>query len=277
MRRVRRSGSRAQAGYTMVILMMAVTILSVMTAMTLPNWTALSQRDKEEELIFRGLQYAEAIRVFQMRYGRFPVKLEELYKVKPRCIRQLYPDPMTEDGEWALIYANGPGTAVNRRGGRRGGQRGQRQDQQRGQPVAIQPSRGGEGTPSGLPQSRSPGRGRRQAAGPIMGVYSKAKIEQTFKVFMDQDQVDQWAFTAELVSGVANAPDRPPQVPSANTLGRPFPDGVQPMVNFNSPQPPGNNQRRGTRPRRPGQNRQGFGVPQPSNPPRQNRNQGRRQ
>jgi len=252
----------------MVVLMMAVTILSVMTAMTLSNWTALSQRDKEEELIFRGLQYAEAIRVFQTRYGRFPVKLEELYKVKPRCIRQLYPDPMTENGEWALIYANGPGTAINQRNRR--GRGGRRQDQQRGQPVAIQPSRGGEGTPSGLPQSPNPGRGgRRQAAGPIMGVYSKASVEQTFKVFMEKDQIDQWAFSAELVSGVANAPDRPPQVPSANTLGRPFPSGLQPLVTFNNPQTGANNQQQGGRNgrQRPGQSRQGFGVPQPTNQP----------
>lgn len=255
----------------MVVLMVAVTVLSVMTAASLPNWSAISQRDKEEELIFRGLQYAEAIRVFQVRYGRYPVKLDELYKVKPRCIRQLYPDPMSESGEWGLIYANGPGNPVNA-GNPGRNRRGGRQDQRRGgRPIGIDPPEGAGSAPTGLPESEGgpgnqggPGR-RRVAAGPILGVYSKASSDQTFKVFMDQEQYDQWAFTADLVSGVANAPDRPPQVPSARTLGRPFPDGIQPAIDFSAPQQ-GENPN-GLQPndqRRRGSQRGGFGVPQPS-------------
>jgi type II secretory pathway pseudopilin PulG len=273
----------------MVVLMTAVTILAVMTALALPNWTAISQRDKEEELIFRGLQYAEAIRVFQMRTGRYPVRLEELYKVKPRSIRMLYPDPMTEDGEWGLVYAGGPGagtgTGTNPRGRGRGGPQqpgtpGGRNTDPNGRP--LPPGSPGN-TPSGLPESSQPGRpGQQAAVGPIIGVYSKAKTEKAFKVFMDQEEYDQWVFTADLVSGVANAPDRPPQVPSARTLGRPFPTGVTPQIQFNNPQqgaggqpgqpgqpgpqntprvPPG----AGGKP--PGQSRQGFGVPVPTPPP----------
>ena len=45
------------------MLMVLVTALNVLVAAALPAWTAMEQREKEEELIFRGLQYAEAIRV----------------------------------------------------------------------------------------------------------------------------------------------------------------------------------------------------------------------
>ncbi|HEX2251775.1 MAG TPA: hypothetical protein VHQ65_00740, partial [Thermoanaerobaculia bacterium] len=51
-----------------------------------PAWSKMAQREKEEELIFRGLQYAEAIRVFQRKFGRYPTRLEELIEVEPRKI-----------------------------------------------------------------------------------------------------------------------------------------------------------------------------------------------
>lgn len=85
---------RGAAGYSLVVLIMAVTVLNIMLAAALPKWSGMIQRDKEEELISRGWQYAEAIRVFQRRFQRYPLKLEELIKVKPRCIRQLWKDPM---------------------------------------------------------------------------------------------------------------------------------------------------------------------------------------
>jgi type II secretory pathway pseudopilin PulG len=94
----------------MVALMVAVTILTILTAMALPVWSQQMQREKEEELIFRGWQYAEAIRVFQQRHGRLPTRLEELIEVEPRSIRQLWKDPMTEDGEWGIVVQVGGGS-----------------------------------------------------------------------------------------------------------------------------------------------------------------------
>ena len=73
--------------------------------------TTQIRREKEEELIFRGLQYAEAIRIFQIRFQRLPTTLKELRDVTPRSIRQLWKDPMTEDGEFAPIY-QGQGTPL---------------------------------------------------------------------------------------------------------------------------------------------------------------------
>ncbi len=204
----------------MVVLIMAVTALTAMTALALQTWTSIAQREREEELIFRGLQYAEAIRVFQRRFGRYPVRLEELIKVKPRCIRQLYPDPMNEDGDWGLIFATGN----NRRNGR--------PQQQRAEAESKPEDSGGTLPQSSLKESSNLFAKKKQAVGPISGVHSKASAEVTYKVFMDQEQYEQWAFTVDLVSGVSNTPDRPPQIPSARTLGRPFKEGVTPLISF---------------------------------------------
>ena len=48
--------------------------------------------------------------------GKYPTQLEELMKTKPRMIRQLYADPMTEEGTWEYIYAVQPGVSGNTEG-----------------------------------------------------------------------------------------------------------------------------------------------------------------
>ena len=73
-----------ESGYNMVMLIVAVTILNIMVAAVLPLMSTDIQRQKEEELVFRGFQYAEAIRLFHSRFQRYPVKLEELLEMKPR-------------------------------------------------------------------------------------------------------------------------------------------------------------------------------------------------
>src|SRR6478672_303088 len=88
----------SEAGYNMVMLIVALTVLNILVAAMLPLMSTEIQREKEEELVFRGFQYAEAIRLFHQRTSRYPVKLEELLETKPRVIRQLWKDPMTQDG-----------------------------------------------------------------------------------------------------------------------------------------------------------------------------------
>lgn len=84
------------------MLMIAISVLSIGLLVAVPVWQTEIQREKEEELIFRGNQYAEAIRIFQMKKpGSFPKTLDELLKEK--CIRKLYKDPMTDHGDWNLI------------------------------------------------------------------------------------------------------------------------------------------------------------------------------
>jgi len=105
---------RLDDGYTLVALVVMVTVLNIMIAKALPLWSGIITRDKEHEFIFRGLQYAEAIRVYQQRYGQWPTRLDELIKSDRRCIRQLWDNPLADiktrkpDGEgWVPIF-DGP-------------------------------------------------------------------------------------------------------------------------------------------------------------------------
>ncbi len=179
------SRSRGDRGYTLVAVIVAVTVLNVLLAVALPLWSQRIQRQKEEELIARGLQYAQAIQVFQTRFGRLPVRLEELIEVKPRSIRQLWKDPMTKDGKWGLIFQGANGATVtppnpNDRG-RQGG---------RSAPGTL-----AQGTSPGLERGR---KGDRVTIGPISGVYSLS-TEESILTFNDAKQHSEWKFDTQLL------------------------------------------------------------------------------
>jgi type II secretory pathway pseudopilin PulG len=189
------AGRRGEAGYNLVVLIVAVTILNILLAVSLPLWSTAIRREKEEELIFRGLQYAEAIRVYQIRHqGAFPTRLAELIETKPRCIRQLWKDPMTEDGQWGLIFLgqeNQQRIRVPPPGGQRGNQPG---DQPGGDPQGQD----GDDDPDGSPSSFGPRPGEEVAVGPIVGVYSKSGKESIL-TFFGKQRYDEWRFTVQML------------------------------------------------------------------------------
>jgi len=89
-------------GYTIIMLLVAASVLAVGLLVAVPVWQTQIQMENEEELIFRGEQYVEAIRRYQKKSpGQFPKTLEELFK--NRFLRRLYPDPMTKGGKWDVI------------------------------------------------------------------------------------------------------------------------------------------------------------------------------
>jgi type II secretory pathway pseudopilin PulG len=91
-----------QKGYSLLILLFAVAVLTIGLLIAVPVWNTQVQRERETELIFRGNQYVEAIRLYQLKKpGQYPKKIEVL--VKERCLRKLFKDPMTKEGLWNLI------------------------------------------------------------------------------------------------------------------------------------------------------------------------------
>jgi len=97
---------RAARGYALIMVMFVVFALALGALVALPVWQTQVQRENEQELIFRGKQYVEAVRLYQMKYpGTFPQSFEEL--VEEKCIRRLYKDPMTKDGLWNVILQTG--------------------------------------------------------------------------------------------------------------------------------------------------------------------------
>lgn len=100
MARFTTSGKRA---HMLMVAIVLAAVMSLLMAMAIAPLRTQSQRQKEAELIYRGEHLADGIRRFYFAQRRFPFDLEELIDTEPRLIRQLYPDPMTADGEWELI------------------------------------------------------------------------------------------------------------------------------------------------------------------------------
>jgi type II secretory pathway pseudopilin PulG len=224
------SGRRGEQGYNLVLLIVAITVLSIALAAALPAWSTAAQREREEELIFRGLQYAEAIRLFQQRFGRLPVRLEELMEVEPRCIRQLWTDPMTGERDWRLIRGETPmvpGAPVP--GGEVAPPSGLGDEEDDGRSpddTGLPESEGAEDLPDGG-----------AAAGPIRGVRSRSR-DEALKTFFDKERYDQWLFTVDMLAaggggprlpgvGIPGAAQASPAMLRTRWLGRPFRQGVQ--------------------------------------------------
>jgi len=97
------------AVFLCALLMLAATAVSL-------NVLTDSKREQEKEMIWRGSQYARAIKLYYRKNGRFPAQLDDLYKPKQgslRFLRQPYKDPMNkQDGTWRLIYVGPAGQLI---------------------------------------------------------------------------------------------------------------------------------------------------------------------
>lgn len=102
----RRSASQksSESGYILITLMMMCSIIVIMLAVVLPQMSQQMRRDREMELIHRGVQYSRAIRRFYKKNGRYPVRLEELENTNNiRYLRKRYKDPVT-DKDFKLLH-----------------------------------------------------------------------------------------------------------------------------------------------------------------------------
>lgn len=102
----------SSSGFTLVAVLALVVIMGVMTGITAQSWRTLMMREREEELLFRGAQYRDAItRWHAPRTGQRPAPplndLKDLLQdpstlTKTRYIRRLYQDPLTGE-DWVPI------------------------------------------------------------------------------------------------------------------------------------------------------------------------------
>lgn len=104
----------AQAGYALMTLLFLSALVLILLGAEVPRILTQGQREREEELIFRGEEYRRAFARYYRTYGRLPLKLEELAEPRNRLrfIRKLYPDPISGDGRWRLIRVGPMGELV---------------------------------------------------------------------------------------------------------------------------------------------------------------------
>jgi len=182
----------------MAALLVAMSIMAVMMTVAMPVWKQTSQREKEEELVFRGLQYARAIRLFGMKYANAsPPNLDVL--VEQRFLRKKYKDPITNDDFQPILAGQAtPGTATPGARGSTGatgatGSTGARGSSPFGSGISMgssaqtPPAAGGG---RGLSPIGSPGAG---PIGGVIGVASKSKAT-SIRIYNGRTKYNEWAF-----------------------------------------------------------------------------------
>jgi hypothetical protein len=96
--------------------MMLATLLLISLSVALPNVYTAGQREREEELIFRGNEYARAIVLFRRQFRRYPASVKELLQTNGiRFLRREYADPMSRNGKWRFIHADANGRILDSR------------------------------------------------------------------------------------------------------------------------------------------------------------------
>jgi type II secretory pathway pseudopilin PulG len=111
---------RHQRGFSYVGLLIAVALLGVGLASAGELWRTAAKREREQELLFAGREFRNAIASYYSANGagppRYPRSFEELLEdrrgaVQRRHLRRIYADPMTRKANWRLIEAPGGGFA----------------------------------------------------------------------------------------------------------------------------------------------------------------------
>ncbi len=109
--RAERRATAGERGFALLLVLFVMTLMLLAAMTASPVLYTQVQREKERETIWRGQQYARAVKLFFRKNGRFPASLEDLSKprLNVRFLRKPYADPLnTEDGSWRIIYV-GPG------------------------------------------------------------------------------------------------------------------------------------------------------------------------
>jgi type II secretory pathway pseudopilin PulG len=194
----------SEQGYAMAALLVALSIMAVMMSVAMPVWKQTARREKEEELVFRGMQYVHAIGMFQRKFANaYPPNVDVL--VEQRFLRKKFKDPITNDDFVPIPVGQGLPGSVARGGtpttGTPAGGRG-------GAPTSTAPapasSPGGRGA-GGL--GPSPGAAGIQTTAGISGVTSKSK-DTSIRIYNGRSHYNEWAFvyTPQLQAGQGGVP-----------------------------------------------------------------------
>ncbi|HEY3173336.1 MAG TPA: type II secretion system protein [Thermoanaerobaculia bacterium] len=179
----------------MVAVVIFIAILTIVIAAVGPSISTIMRREREEELLFRGKQYARSIALFQRRYGRYPTSLKEMYTNRPRTIRKLWKEPICDCNDWKLLIQGQPDSTSFA-------------DQN------VDPSNRPPSTYSGLMRTPTPwivGSGKEGQpvnVGPIIGVRSKVH-QQALREWRGRRYYDQWRFIVGDADSDLNIPFNP--------------------------------------------------------------------
>ncbi len=106
-----------ERGYIMMTLLLTMALIIILAAIIVPSITFDIKRDREEEMVHRGTQYSRAIRLYYRKFGRYPMKIEDLENSnRMRFLRKRYKDPITGK-DFRLLHFGEAKMSVNAMGG----------------------------------------------------------------------------------------------------------------------------------------------------------------
>ncbi len=191
---------RKEAGYTLAVVAVFTTILLVTLTEAVINWQKAIQREREEELIFRGKQFMRAVELWQRKFpGTYPTTLDALLSTSnTRFLRKKWKDPITNTDDWRLIKLSADGSVSGMTltpgssplGPSAFGSSGDSSGRGRTGGVAT--------SASSRPQTTTAQRNPSQSAfnpvlGGIVGVASKSEKE-SLKAYNNRNKYNEWEF-----------------------------------------------------------------------------------
>ncbi len=201
-------GHNQAQGYALLMVCFLVALMVLATAAAVPSILTEGRRAKEEELIWRGEQYARAVRLYYRKHGRFPQSFEDLTEPKGqlRFLRKAYAEPMNrKDGSWRLIHVGPNGELIGsvksmnifgRPGAGAPGSAGAIGPPPR-PPTDTRPAsdqRPPDAPPSPPPSvAKAPGPEGRMFGGNIIGVASKME-QNSIRVYKGASNYKEWEF-----------------------------------------------------------------------------------
>ncbi|HEX4076349.1 MAG TPA: hypothetical protein VHX49_13185 [Candidatus Acidoferrales bacterium] len=112
--RGRRSSS--EAGYAYILALAIIVAVIIGSQVVLENMITQGRRQREQETIWRGKQWARAIRLYYHKTGHYPQSTDDLETGVPdvHFLRaSAIKDPMEpDDGSWRFIYVNSTGQII---------------------------------------------------------------------------------------------------------------------------------------------------------------------
>ncbi|HET9791747.1 MAG TPA: hypothetical protein VFR08_10625 [Candidatus Angelobacter sp.] len=100
------SSQHGQQGYVLLAVMLLITLMLIAMSVELPRIAQQVKRDKEEELVHRGTDYARAVKRYYHKFNTYPSSIEQLKDTNHiRFLRKEYKDPITGESEWKLVHA----------------------------------------------------------------------------------------------------------------------------------------------------------------------------
>jgi hypothetical protein len=110
-----RRGRSQEGGFAFLLALGLIVFVVAMSLIWLEQGATQHRRLVEEEAIWRGNQYARAVRLYFHKTGHYPQTLDDLEKGLPdlHFLRQAYKDPTNQaDGSWRFIYVNAAGQII---------------------------------------------------------------------------------------------------------------------------------------------------------------------